>query len=67
MIGLGYVKWSAEQPEMPEPDTWGQSLAAEGQQMLFKNINIDGLNIFYREAGKETAPKLVLLHGFPAS
>src|SRR5215472_7032124 len=35
--------------------------------MLFKNVNIDGLNIFYREAGKETAPKLVLLHGFPAS
>ena len=35
--------------------------------MLFKNINIDGLNIFYREAGKETAPKLVLLGGFPAS
>ena len=35
--------------------------------MLFKNINIDGLNIFYREAGKETAPRLVLLHGFPAS
>ena len=35
--------------------------------MLFKNINIDGLNIFYREAGHETAPKLLLLHGFPAS
>jgi pimeloyl-ACP methyl ester carboxylesterase len=35
--------------------------------MLFKYVNIDGLNIFYREAGKETAPKLVLLHGFPAS
>ena len=35
--------------------------------MLFKNVNLDGLNIFYREAGNETAPKLVLLHGFPAS
>jgi pimeloyl-ACP methyl ester carboxylesterase len=35
--------------------------------MPFENVNIDGLNIFYREAGKETAPKLVLLHGFPAS
>jgi pimeloyl-ACP methyl ester carboxylesterase len=35
--------------------------------MLFKNVNVDGLNIFYREAGNETAPKLVLLHGFPAS
>jgi pimeloyl-ACP methyl ester carboxylesterase len=35
--------------------------------MIFKYVNIDGLNIFYREAGKETAPKLVLLHGFPSS
>jgi pimeloyl-ACP methyl ester carboxylesterase len=35
--------------------------------MLFKNVNVDGLNIFYREAGNEASPKLVLLHGFPAS
>src|SRR5262250_98804 len=35
--------------------------------MLFKNVNVDGLNIFYREAGNEAAPRLVLLHGFPAS
>lgn len=35
--------------------------------MLNKYIDIDGLKIFYREAGVETAPKLVLLHGFPAS
>ena len=41
--------------------------AAEGRRMLFKSINIDGLNIFYREAGGEAAPQLVLLHGFPAS
>src|SRR5215470_6073369 len=41
--------------------------AMEGQHMLFKNVKVDGLNIFYREAGNESAPKLVLLHGFPAS
>ena len=35
--------------------------------MLFRNTEIDGLNIFYREAGERTAPKLLLLHGFPAS
>src|SRR5215469_17710351 len=27
--------------------------AAEGRRMLFKSINVDGLNIFYREAGSE--------------
>jgi len=30
-------------------------------------IEVEGLNIFYREAGKPGNPKLVLLHGFPAS
>ena len=30
-------------------------------------IDVDGLNVFYREAGKPANPKLVLLHGFPAS
>jgi pimeloyl-ACP methyl ester carboxylesterase len=32
-----------------------------------KTIDIDGLKIFYREAGKQGSPKLLLLHGFPAS
>jgi pimeloyl-ACP methyl ester carboxylesterase len=35
--------------------------------MQFKNIKVDGLDIFYREAGSPGSPKLVLLHGFPAS
>jgi len=35
--------------------------------MRYANIEIEGLDIFYREAGKPGAPKLVLLHGFPSS
>jgi len=35
--------------------------------MLSKTIEIGGVNVFYREAGKPGNPKLVLLHGFPAS
>jgi pimeloyl-ACP methyl ester carboxylesterase len=30
-------------------------------------MNVDGVNIFYREAGPRTAPAIVLLHGFPTS
>src|SRR5262245_60954174 len=33
----------------------------------FGTIPVDGLNIAYREAGDSKSPKLVLLHGFPAS
>lgn len=30
-------------------------------------LNVDGLDIFYREAGSPDKPALVLLHGFPTS
>ncbi|MYS21785.1 Pimeloyl-ACP methyl ester carboxylesterase [Streptomyces sp. DvalAA-14] len=33
----------------------------------FRTEEIDGLNIFYREAGPSDAPAVVLLHGFPTS
>ena len=33
----------------------------------YRNADIDGFNIFYREAGTPGAPKLLLLHGFPSS
>jgi pimeloyl-ACP methyl ester carboxylesterase len=33
----------------------------------FGTTEVDGLNIAYREAGDPKSPKLVLLHGFPAS
>lgn len=32
-----------------------------------KTIDIDGLEIFYREAGPREAPTILLLHGFPTS
>jgi pimeloyl-ACP methyl ester carboxylesterase len=35
--------------------------------MRFANMEVEGLDIFYREAGKPGAPRLVLLHGFPSS
>jgi pimeloyl-ACP methyl ester carboxylesterase len=35
--------------------------------MLHKSVKVDDLNIFYRESGDPSLPKLLLLHGFPAS
>ena len=34
---------------------------------LYRTIQVDGLSIFYREAGPKDAPTLLLLHGFPSS
>src|SRR6266404_4544778 len=36
-------------------------------QVMHGTVVVDGLNIAYREAGNSANPKLVLLHGFPAS
>jgi pimeloyl-ACP methyl ester carboxylesterase len=33
----------------------------------YKKVSVDGLNIFYREAGPADAPVLLLLHGFPTA
>ena len=32
----------------------------------YHSADVDGFKIFYREAGRPGAPKLLLLHGFPA-
>ena len=34
---------------------------------LHKTTEVDGLDIFYREAGPKDAPTILLLHGFPTS
>jgi pimeloyl-ACP methyl ester carboxylesterase len=36
-------------------------------QVLHRTLKIDGLDIFYREAGPKDAPTVLLLHGFPTS
>jgi pimeloyl-ACP methyl ester carboxylesterase len=33
----------------------------------YRTVAVDGLNIFYREAGPRNAPTILLLHGFPSS
>jgi len=35
--------------------------------MRYRSIDIDGLDVFYREAGPNDAPVILLLHGFPSS
>ena len=35
--------------------------------LQYRTVEVDGLQVFYREAGRAGAPKLLLLHGFPSS
>ena len=45
----------------------GSVLAEKRLGSRHRVVDVDGLKIFYREAGAETSPALLLLHGFPTS
>ena len=44
-----------------------QNQLLEKQAVNYKTVTVDGLDIFYREAGPKNAPVILLLHGFPTS
>lgn len=61
-------------------NVWPASASAEARDRIkdrgsnlssqitrYRTIQVDGLSIFYREAGPENAPAILLLHGFPSS
>jgi len=45
----------------PDPASWAD------QQVRYKTVALDGIEIFYREAGAADRPVVLLLHGFPSS
>jgi pimeloyl-ACP methyl ester carboxylesterase len=44
-----------------------QNMTSSRQSISYHTVEIQGLNIFYREAGPPNAPTVLLLHGFPSS
>ena len=40
---------------------------AMAQQVFYRTVKVDGLSVFYREAGPKDAPTILLLHGLPSS
>ncbi|WP_394829058.1 alpha/beta fold hydrolase [Pendulispora albinea] len=56
--GIGLA--ACANPAVPPP-------AANTAITTYRTARIDGVNVFYREAGPPDAPVLLLLHGFPSS
>jgi pimeloyl-ACP methyl ester carboxylesterase len=58
MLALGVVAGTATSAKAVEkPDT----------AVHYRTVKVDGVDIFYREAGATDRPTLLLLHGFPTS
>ncbi len=45
----------------------GSYANAESTATTYKTVQVNGLDIFYREAGPKSAPTILLLHGYPTS
>ena len=43
------------------------AIADNAPGVSYRTVNIEGVDIFYREAGDPSKPTLLLLHGFPTS
>lgn len=45
----------------------GERLSSTSAATTYHTVKVEGVNVFYREAGPRDAPTLLLLHGFPSS
>ncbi len=59
---LGLVLLAGQQNSAADPTSAGES-----NSVHYHTVKIEGLDIFYREAGPKDAPAVLLLHGFPTS
>ena len=50
-----------------QPAAHASSPSTPSGAIQYRTVNIDGTEIFYREAGPRDAPVVVVLHGFPSS
>jgi pimeloyl-ACP methyl ester carboxylesterase len=70
-LTVGLIRFAGAEPLLPTdcaavvgtPDDPPEP----GTQVRYKTAKVSGLDIFYREAGPEGAPAILLLHGFPTS
>jgi pimeloyl-ACP methyl ester carboxylesterase len=66
-LGFGTLPAMGAQPEAGKSNAAGGARWSAPPAVSYHTVKVDGLNIFYREAGPKDAPTLLLLHGFPTS
>ena len=59
-LAAGFVAVTAGASAAPAASTASTAVS-------YHTVSIDGVKVFYREAGPKNAPTLLLLHGFPTS
>jgi len=65
--GLGTLAFAAELPASAGAPVGVEPWELDHLVTRHRKVRINGLDLFYREAGRADAPALLLLHGFPTS
>jgi len=69
-IFLSFISLAVMVGGLARAEVSAQATAAKSDvtgRVTYKTVKIDGLDIFYREAGSPANPTVLLLHGFPTS
>jgi pimeloyl-ACP methyl ester carboxylesterase len=62
VLSIGLFAFNA-----PKKEHQNSELIVANQATLHKMVKVNGINIFYREAGDVSKPTILLLHGYPTS
>lgn len=65
-FGLATLVSTASLPVLAATPVSKQGVSA-ASAISYRTVDIDGVKVFYREAGPKDAPIVLLLHGFPTS
>ncbi len=66
-IALAFTAHTAHAAPAVDKATTQAANVASTATVSYRTVKVDGVNIFYREAGPKNAPTILLLHGFPTS
>ena len=66
-IALALLSMAPAQAKGPRTQVEGTGAQIPNAGTRYGTVEVEGLDIFYREAGPADAPVVLLLHGFPAS
>jgi pimeloyl-ACP methyl ester carboxylesterase len=69
-VGVGAIDsalFSAANAKPPDRRNDNRIMTSNSETITYQHEEIEGVGVFYREAGPRGAPTIVLLHGYPSS
>ena len=67
LVMVGVLSAAIPPTTIAKADAQAGAVQADSAVTRYRTAKVDGIDIFYREAGAADAPAVVLLHGFPTS